>query len=166
MDNPLVFTFSSSAVAKATALSDVVAMTITLKAMIYMLTRICQNCGRVIPQGTRCPCRNDYNQTRKKQQTDFYWSARWHKLAEACRARALYRDEYLAYYEHRAVPGRIAHHIYPADERPELKASLDNLIFLSDSMHRRVHLAYRAGGKEKENMIKRLLRVRRGASKG
>lgn len=141
-------------------------MMITLKAMIYMLTKICQNCGRVIPQGTRCPCRNDYNQTRKKQQTDFYWSARWHKLAEACRARALYRDEYLAYYEHRAVPGRIAHHIYPADERPELKASLDNLIFLSDAVHRRVHLAYKAGGKEKQNMIEKLLRARRSSLKG
>lgn len=111
-----------------------------------MLMKICANCGRKLRQGERCGCHNDrhklYNAERRDQdKNQFYHSAHWARLVEAVKARANGLDEYAlaqGYFE----TGNTVHHIYTVDERPDLKLSIDNLIFLSAANHNRIHREY------------------------
>ena len=81
-------------------------------------------------------------------------------LQLAVKSRAQYIDEYVMYYEKRMTAGRIAHHIIPIDERPDLALNPQNLIYVSDKTHKMIHDAYRKGGKEKAAMQEKLARIR------
>ena len=119
-----------------------------------MLMKICAKCGRKLPQGEKCSCQNErhklYNAERRNQEKNqFYHSANWNRLVEMVKARANGLDEYAlsqGYFE----IGNTVHHIYTIDERPDLKQSIDNLIFLSARNHNRVHREYEKGTTEKK----------------
>ena len=89
-----------------------------------------------------------------------YHSRPWQLLQLAVKSRAQYIDEYVMYYEKRMTAGRIAHHIIPVDERPDLALNPQNLIYVSDKTHKMIHDAYRKGGKEKAAMQAKLARIR------
>lgn len=125
-----------------------------------MLTRICQRCGRRVEQGKKCSCFKPY-QRRDEEAHKFYKTAIWKKISEAARVRANYLDEYELKYGGRMSPGKVVHHIYTPQERPELALSLDNLIVVSNKTHEQIHTAYNHGGDELENMRKRLIAVRK-----
>ena len=136
-----------------------------------MLVRICGSCGRKVLQGQRCECQKDrfkvYNhEHRDKDSNDFYSSAQWKAAAEAARSRAGYADEYALHYEHKLIPGKLVHHIFPIDEAPGRRMDLDNLVCVSAKTHRRIHEAYEAGGRRKVEMQARLCAIRRGRGPG
>ena len=111
-----------------------------------MLMKICAKCGRKLPQGVKCICQNDrhkiYNDNRRdKEKNSFYHSAAWNRLVATVKARANGLDEYALSQGHLEI-GNTVHHIYPIDERPDLKLSPDNLIFLSAKNHNRIHSEY------------------------
>jgi hypothetical protein len=135
-----------------------------------MLTTICSRCGQVIKQGERCQCelerQREYDRdNRNRESAAFYHSKSWSYLQKAIAARAGYQDEYVKFYKGRVMPGRIAHHIAPIDERPELKLDGKNIIYVSDKTHQMIHAEYKKGIKEKEEMQRRLYRIRMKSEK-
>ena len=111
-----------------------------------MLMKICAKCGKKIPQGVKFSCQNErhkiYNTSRRdKDRNKFYQSVVWTRLIEMVKARANGLDE-LSLAEGKFEVGNTVHHIYTVDERPDLKTSIDNLIYLSAANHNRVHKIY------------------------
>ena len=111
-----------------------------------MLMKICAKCGKKLRQGERCSCSKErhkmYNSARRdKDRNKFYHSVIWAHLIESVKARANGLDE-LALAEGRFEIGNTVHHIYTVEERPDLKTSIENLIYLSAANHNRVHKIY------------------------
>ena len=134
-----------------------------------MLTRICSLCGREVEQGKTCEClkqrTKEYDcEHRNKASKAFYHSQSWRLLQEAVKARAHYADEYIMHYEHRLIEGRIAHHIIPVDERPDLALNPRNIIYVSDRTHKRIHDAYQKSAEDKREMQSKLARIRIGTT--
>ena len=130
-----------------------------------MLTRICNSCGRKVPQGQPCPCQKQryrvYNREhRDRGRAAFYDSHEWRATAEAARARAGYCDEYIRAYEGRLVPGQIVHHIHPIDEAPGRRVDLDNLVVVSAKTHDHIHREYKASPARKAAMVAMLEAIR------
>lgn len=130
-----------------------------------MLMRICSACGRQVRVGESCSCLKERQKSydrdnRNKKAASLYHSRPWQLLQLAVKSRAQYIDEYVMYYEKRMTAGRIAHHIIPVDERPDLALNPQNLIYVSDKTHKMIHDAYKKGGKEKAAMQARLARIR------
>ena len=129
-----------------------------------MLQKICEHCGKIISQGTTCPCRANrhrlYDKTqRDKTKSAFYKSKMWRQVAEYTKARANGLDEYLL-AEGRLCKGNTAHHILTIDESPELKLSLENLIFVSSSTHNMIHNEYDKGKESRLKMQEKLKAIR------
>ena len=125
-----------------------------------MLTRICPSCGRPVQQGEACPCQakrhKAYDRERRdKDRAKFYHSREWRAVVAAVRARAGYADE-LAKASGRLVPGSVVHHIHPVGERPDLRLSLGNLIYVSARTHKAIHDAYDKSPQTKKEMQSRL----------
>ena len=131
-----------------------------------MLMKICK-CGRRLPQGETCPCQKKrhklYDAARRdKDKKKFYASLRWKKIVAAVKARANGLDEYALAVSGVIAVGTTVHHIYPVDERPDLKTSLDNLIFVSARTHNKIHAEYNRNAESKAAMQKTLWAVRQG----
>jgi hypothetical protein len=123
-----------------------------------MLTRICQQCGRQVKLGEKCACSRE----ERRASHAFYYTAQWKKVAKAARQRAHYLDEYELQYSGRMQEGKIVHHIYTPEERPDLALTLSNLIVVSNRTHEMIHKAYNRGGNELDEMRSKLLAIRRG----
>ncbi len=130
-----------------------------------MLTTICGRCGRLIQQGAKCPSceaarQREYDRDHRNQDSKaFYNSKSWKLLQKAVASRAGYTDEYIRFYKGRIEPGKIAHHIQPISERPDLGLVGRNIIYVSAATHQMIHAEYAKGKKEKEEMQRRLYRV-------
>lgn len=129
-----------------------------------MLMRICGKCGRAIKQGETCPCQKARHQEYDKFQRDktkatFYKSKSWKVLSRCAKLRANGLDEYLL-SKGQLVKGNVAHHIQTIDERPDLKMSLDNLIYVSSGTHNAIHNEYNKNKESKEKMQLELQRIR------
>lgn len=128
-----------------------------------MLMKICAKCGRKLPQGAKCICQNDrhkiYNAERRDQEKNsFYHSAAWNRLVAMVKARANGLDEY-ALSQGNLEIGNTVHHIFTIDERPDLKLSLDNLIYLSAKNHNIIHREYNKDAVSKKNLQAKLQRI-------
>ena len=84
----------------------------------------------------------------------------WNKVRQSVKARANGLDEYALRYGQRLLKGNLVHHIFELNERPDLKLSLDNLVFVSSQTHNMIHAAYDKGDEEKRKMRQRLLDIR------
>lgn len=134
-----------------------------------MLMRICK-CGRRIAQGEKCSCQRErhslYDETKRdKVKREFYLSKEWRKIAATVKARAKGLDEYKLATEGVIELGTTVHHIFTIEERPDLKTSLDNLIFVSARTHNKIHAEYKLGDKERKILQERLIEIRRGNRK-
>ena len=127
-----------------------------------MLIKICQRCGRQIRQDEECDCSKE----ERRESHAVYNTAQWKKIAKAARQRAHYLDEYELQYRGRMQEGKVVHHIYTPDERPDLALSLSNLVVVSKRTHDKIHQAYNQGGDALKSMRKMLLDIRRGAGIG
>lgn len=126
-----------------------------------MLVRVCQMCGRLVPQGQRCECQKgrhkEYDKRRRdKQSAAFYHSLQWVRLQQAIKARAGGCDEYIKATEGRLVPANTVHHIEPVRDAPGKRLDADNLILVSPKTHRMIHDHYAMGETERTAMQDRL----------
>ena len=129
-----------------------------------MLQKICEHCGRITNQGSTCPCGASrhrlYDKTRRdKTKSAFYKSKSWRIVADYVKTRANGLDEYLL-AEGRLCKGNTAHHILTIDESPDLKLSLENLIFVSSSTHNMIHNEYDKGKESRLRMQEKLKAIR------
>ena len=128
-----------------------------------MLMKICAKCGKKLRQGERCSCSKErhkmYNAARRdKDRNKFYHSVIWAHLIESVKARANGLDE-LSLAEGRFEIGNTVHHIYTIEERPDLKTSLENLIYLSAANHNRVHKIYNRDETSKKILQAKLMGI-------
>lgn len=131
-----------------------------------MLMRICGKCGNKLPHNKRCPCQNArhkfYNANRRdKDKNIFYHSRQWKAIVEQVKARANGLDEYTlaqGYLE----KGNTVHHIYTIDERPDLKLSVENLIYVSAKTHNFFHAEYKRSNAARIELQKELLKITGG----
>ncbi len=128
-----------------------------------MLMKKCVVCGRSIRQDEKCPCRHKkYNEEwRDKKKNEYYHSGAWKRQTAMLKARANGLDEYELCFG-RLMQGTTAHHIYPVEERPDLKESIENLLYVSATTHNRLHAEYKRGEKEKRELQERLIAIARG----
>jgi len=128
-----------------------------------MLVKICDNCGRRLKQNESCRCRHRlYDKTQRNQEkAKLYHSPAWSKIVKRVKERANGLDEYeLA--NGRLCKGNLAHHIYTIEDRPDLKLTLSNLIYVSNATHNMIHGEYEKGGEQKQKMQKKLMAIREG----
>lgn len=135
-----------------------------------MLTRKCTICGRIIPQGSICPCLRDRTQEYNKQYKDqgrreIYDSKRWRSLTKVIAQHANNLDE-VERAKGNIVFGRISHHIIPVSERPDLAFNPDNIIFVSDRTHSEIHRAYDQGEESKHKMQEKLFEIHQRTLRG
>lgn len=141
-------------------------MRIFLVGVIFMLMKICGKCGKKLLQNRRCPCQNErhklYNSARRdKEKNTFYHSKQWREIAEQVKARANGLDEYFL-AQGILEKGSTVHHIYTLDERPDLKLSTDNLIYVSAKTHNWIHAEYVRSDAARVELQKELLKITGG----
>lgn len=126
-----------------------------------MLMKICLSCGCRIKQGEQCNCRHrNYDKTQREQvKTAFYHSKEWRLVVEAVKARANGLDEY-SLLEGRLCKGNTVHHIYTIEERPDLKLTLSNLIYVSSTTHNMIHAEYDKGKANRKAIQEKLKTIR------
>lgn len=128
-----------------------------------MLKKICAKCGKSLPKNESCSCEKLrhklYNETRRDaEKNKFYNSEIWRKMTRIVKARAKGLDEY-ALSQGYLETGNTVHHIYPLEERPDLKLSLDNLIFVSARNHNRIHKIYNRDETSKKKLQAKLTEI-------
>lgn len=131
--------------------------------VIFILMKICGKCGNKLPHNDRCHCQNErhklYNAERRdKEKNTFYHSRQWKSTVEKVKARANGLDEY-ALSKGYLEKGNTVHHIYTIDERPDLKLSTDNLIYVSAKTHNQIHAVYSENQEKKTALQSDLKRI-------
>ena len=129
-----------------------------------MLMRECPVCGKTHRQGERCPYvgarQQEYDANhRSKESISFYHSNQWKHLQALVKMACHGLDMYAFYVEHRLIKGRIAHHIIPISQAPGMALDIGNLIYVSDSSHKKIHDAYAKSDDDKKIMQKKLFSI-------
>lgn len=129
-----------------------------------MLMRECPVCGKTHRQGEKCPHAGARQQEydadhRSKESISFYHSNQWKHMQALVKMACHGLDMYAFYVEHRLVKGRIAHHIIPISQEPDRALDMGNLIYVSDSSHKKIHDAYSKSDDDKNLMQKKLFSI-------
>lgn len=130
-----------------------------------MLYKRCGSCGKKIPYDSQCSCvskrRREYNKQRynyNAKSERFYHSSKW-KLV---RSRAIIKYYSMDIYEYfttgRVVEGKIMHHIVEVKDDFNKADDINNLIYLTDSNHKKIHALYEKGEVEKKKIQEELTR--------
>lgn len=129
-----------------------------------MLTKPCYRCKKRIPIGSECNCSSKlkYKPTASDNYSSelkaFYGTEDWKKARTLCIARCYGLDLYSLFVLGRIEYGFTVHHIVPLTDDYSLRLSPDNLIYLTDSNHRRIHELYRTEYKETTELLKTILK--------
>lgn len=128
-----------------------------------MLMKICARCGNKVMYNKRCTCPNErhklYNSERRdKEKNIFYHSIQWRAIVDEVKARANGLDEYKL-SQGCLEKGNTVHHIYTVEERPDLKLSIENLIFVSTRTHNQIHAEYSKSQEKKKELQSRLMEI-------
>ena len=113
-----------------------------------MLKKLCSKCGGIIVQEggslcRRCSAIHQRNYDRyKRENKQFYKTKEWRVLTEMCKARHNEMDAFEYFVNQRITKGSVSHHIIPIEDDESLAYDLDNLIYLSDRTHKRIHALY------------------------
>lgn len=128
-----------------------------------MLYKRCSSCGKKIPYDSQCSCvskrRREYNKQRYSKNNVkfemFYHSNTWRKDLRTRAIKFYYHIDILEYYKfNNIVEGKIVHHIIEVKDDFNKADDISNLIYLTDTNHKRVHAIYEKSQKDKENMQK------------
>lgn len=123
-----------------------------------MLYKRCSSCGKRIPNNATCKCQIDnirqrykeYKSSRSdKEQQEFYRSKAWIKCKEYRIAELLNIDWYEYYVNNNLVQGYTLHHIEELKECNERALDNSNLIYLTQSNHKKIHIEYLKSTKNK-----------------
>lgn len=130
-----------------------------------MIYKRCGSCGKKIPVDSVCQCsinntreryRRYQRQRNDKKEQEFYRDSQWINK-RSNRARDLLYVDWFAYYVNGDIEeGYTMHHIIELKYDWSLRLEDGNLIYLTQSSHRLVHLAYLKSEKEKKKMQKLL----------
>lgn len=135
-----------------------------------MLIKLCPQCKKKLCPNEHCSCSSRrhkfYNAQRRDQEKNaFYQSRDWKLIAAQIKARASGLDEF-ALAQGRLEKGNTAHHIFTIDESPELRLSVDNLIYVSTRTHNQIHSEYSRSPEQKDRMQKKLSEIVRNKGSG
>ena len=123
-----------------------------------MIYKRCSGCGKKMPNNITCECQ--INSTRErykeykinrsdKEQQAFYRSKEWVKCKEHRVIELLNIDWYEYYINNNLVQGYTLHHIIELKECQERALDKENLIYLTQSNHIKIHKEYSKSGKDK-----------------
>lgn len=91
---------------------------------------------------------------RQKKHQDFYNSSSWKRVSKSVIESFCYIDILEYYRTGNLVQGEAVHHIIELEEDWNSRFDIFNLIYLTEKNHRRVHVEYDKGKKEKDVMQK------------
>lgn len=130
---------------------------------MLLLYKSCPRCGKRIEVGTKCNCQNkrykeEDKYKRESREKKFYSSVAWQRV----RARAINRynglDIYSYYIFQRIEIGQTVHHIIPVKECWAKRFDVNNLIYLTEENHQRIHKLMRESDSDKvKTMLKTLI---------
>lgn len=129
-----------------------------------MLKKICSFCGKSYQVGDKCSCnrsrQKDYDRyDRNKESASFYHSISWKAMTQRIRQLAYGLDELLWREKKLLRAGKITHHIYTVEERPDLALREENLIYVNVQTHNMIHAVYEKSAEKKRQMQARLLKI-------
>jgi 5-methylcytosine-specific restriction endonuclease McrA len=88
----------------------------------------------------------------QKKFQDFYNNEEWKRIREAT-INGYYGMDILEFYRTgNIIQGEAVHHIIELEDDWNCRVDISNLIYLTEKNHRRVHVEYEKGYKEKKNM--------------
>lgn len=95
----------------------------------------------------------------KKKQQQFYNSDSWRRIRTAVISDYLGIDIYEYYTTGRIVPGETVHHIIELNEDWNCRLDINNLIYLTERNHRKIHAMYDRSNKDKKIMQDKLFKI-------
>lgn len=95
----------------------------------------------------------------KKKQQQFYNSDSWKRIRAATVSDCLGMDIYEYYTTGRIVSGETVHHIIELNEDWNCRLDINNLIYLTERNHRKIHVIYDRSNKDKKIMQDKLFKI-------
>ena len=95
----------------------------------------------------------------KKKQQQFYNSDSWKRVREAVVSDYLGIDIYEYYTTGRIVQGETVHHIIELKDNWSCRLDINNLIYLTERNHRKIHAIYDKSNKDKRIMQDKLFKI-------
>lgn len=130
-----------------------------------MLKKLCSKCGAAMNQGVGSLCgacsatHQKYYDKYKRSNKGFYKTREWRVLTALCKARFNGLDAYEYFVNKRVMKGVVSHHIIPVEDDISLAHDPNNLIYLSNATHKRIHVLYEKSEKikkETQNLLKNI----------
>ena len=108
-----------------------------------MLYKRCTRCGKRLEYSAKCSCFNKYKTNSDDYKLDvhkkFYKSKEWQRLANRVKTRYNHIDIYSYYTMGIIEHGEVVHHIVPLVDDFGKRFDYNNLIYLTESNHRKIH---------------------------
>lgn len=127
-----------------------------------MICKRCSRCGKRIQTGTICECQKNRHKEYKRYRTDdkeqsFYSSKEWKILKDKVKDRFNGIDIYSYYVLGKIEYGQTTHHIETLKDNWDKRLDIENLIYLTESNHQKIHAAMKANKKEIMDMLYKLI---------
>lgn len=122
-----------------------------------MIYKRCNICHKRIAANAQCDCYERKLSREKPSVNSFYNTQLWYDSRTQAICKTFGLDIYSLYILHKIETGRTVHHIVPLELSPQLKASQDNLIYLTESNHRTIHELYKTNYIETAKLLSQLL---------
>lgn len=122
-----------------------------------MIYKRCNICHKRIAANAQCDCYERKLSKEKPSVNSFYNTQLWYDSRTQAICKTFGLDIYSLYILHKIETGRTVHHIVPLELSPQLKASQDNLIYLTESNHRTIHELYKTNYIETAKLLSQLL---------
>ena len=109
-----------------------------------MIVKYCVRCHKRLKIGEQCTC-TAKRLSKEYKSDDFYRSPDWLTVRAECIRLCCGLDLYSLFIDHAIEYGYTVHHIVPIEKDKSLMLSQSNLIYLTESNHRKIHSLYDAG---------------------
>lgn len=123
----------------------------------------CSRCGKKITVGSVCQCtQKRYKEDDKNkidtQERKFYSSTGWKKIRKRAIDRFNGLDIYSLYTRNIIETGQTVHHIQGINKHWDKRLDVDNLIYLTESNHRKIHELTEADEKGTVRLLKGIIK--------
>lgn len=123
----------------------------------------CSRCGKRIQTGTTCECQKNRHKEYKRYRTDdkeqsFYSSKEWKIIKNKVKNKFNGIDIYSYYVLGKIEYGQTTHHIETLKDNWDRRLDIDNLIYLTESNHQKIHAGIERNKKEIMDMLYRLIK--------
>lgn len=125
-----------------------------------MISKICTHCGKRIQTGRACSCYKSSKinplSSYSKEIKAFYLTDEWDSARNMCISSCFGLDIISLFIENKIEYGFTVHHIVPLIKDYSKRLSQSNLIYVTESHHRRLHRLYDAEYYETVEALKTL----------